>query len=70
LTEIEDKIGRANNETKRIELQIFEELIKKILLNSDKLTLIAKSIANFDLYSSLALLALEKNYKRSNLTNG
>jgi DNA mismatch repair protein MutS len=70
LTEIEDKIGRANVETKRIELQIFEELITKILLNSDKLTLIAKSIASFDLYSSLALLALEKNYKRSNLTNG
>eukprot|EP01080_Neovahlkampfia_damariscottae_P001849 gene1849-990_t len=69
LTEIQDKINRADVEAKKIELNLFEELIQKVLFFADKLTLCAKSIANIDLYSSLALLALEKNYKRANVTN-
>ncbi|WP_370931678.1 DNA mismatch repair protein MutS [Bartonella sp. DGB1] len=62
LSELESKIANASNEALKIELEIFEELRKEIVANTNFFKQICEAISVFDVSASLALLALEQNY--------
>lgn len=69
ISELQDKLSRANEEAKNIELKIFEELTNKIVEKAEELSDLSKSISSIDLYSSFALLANEKNFTRPIITD-
>ncbi|MBR71992.1 MAG: DNA mismatch repair protein MutS [Rhodospirillaceae bacterium] len=64
LSDLEQKITSASEEALQNELLIYDKLLKKVKNNSDSISLTADALANLDLYTSLALLAVEKNYTR------
>lgn len=64
LKEIEEKIINADSKKEAIEKKLFEE-IRGVLLDAiDRIKLSAKSIAELDVYLSLASVAMENNYVR------
>ncbi|KAL9643842.1 hypothetical protein ABK040_016816 [Willaertia magna] len=64
LDDLQDKLGKANQEAIEKELKIFFQLQSKMLEQASSILNAAKSLANVDVYASLALLARERNYKR------
>lgn len=64
LNELAQKIERAGSESLRIELFLFDELCKKIMMVSHQISECARLIANIDVASSLAFMAAQKNYVR------
>lgn len=64
LVELQDKINRAQSEALEIELAIFHELSEKVVSKADAISDCANALAALDVYSSLGLLARERNYTR------
>lgn len=64
LKELENKLLNAEERIKTIEYELFVELRNKIASFSTQLLELADIIAEIDVYASLALVALEKNYVR------
>ncbi|MCR5506802.1 MAG: DNA mismatch repair protein MutS [bacterium] len=62
LSEIEQKILVAQDKCLSLELSLFDELCKSILSRVEDINLLSNAIAKLDLYSSLALLAMENDY--------
>jgi DNA mismatch repair protein MutS len=57
LVELQDKILSASAKALERELELFEELVQKVLLDGDSLSLIAKALAWLDVAASHATLA-------------
>lgn len=64
LTELENKIRGASDKALAIELELFNSLVQEVLICSDDISRTAKAIAEFDVASGLADIAVEKNYCR------
>lgn len=64
LEELQEKLGKAQQEAIDMELKIFFQLQKKVLALAKSLLLSGQAVSSVDVYSSLALLARERNYKR------
>lgn len=62
LKDFEDKILGAEEKIKKIEYEIFVDLRDEIKGYIDKLQIISDTISSTDIFSSLALLALENDY--------
>jgi len=67
LKDLEANILSASDNIYQIELEIFESVSNLLLENSERLSLAAQSVANLDLASSLALLAVKYNFVRPHL---
>lgn len=64
LTELENKIRGAADKALAMELEMFDNLIKDVRLASEDISRTAKAMAELDVSSALADLAVEKNYCR------
>ena len=64
LTELENKIRGAADKSLAMELEIFENLITEVLINSDNISKTARSLAEIDVASSIAELSADKSYCR------
>lgn len=64
LSELEDKIRGAADKALAMELEIFNNLVHDIQLASEDILRTAKAMAELDVASALADLAVEKNYCR------
>lgn len=64
LTELEDKIRGAADKSLAMELQLYDELVETIITNSDNIIKCANALAEIDVATSLADLAVEYNYCR------
>lgn len=62
LKEFEDKILGAEEKIKKLENEIFFNLKEELKNYLDKLQIISDAIANIDIFSSFALLAIENDY--------
>ena len=62
LSEIEQKILLANDKYLSLELNLFDELCKDILDRVDDIEILSNALAQLDMFSSLALLAIENEY--------
>lgn len=69
LRQLESDIINAKEQAIKIELHIFDELVAKIIDNSDKISKTAQSVAGLDVVSNLAQIAEDNNYNRPVLTN-
>lgn len=69
ISTLQDKLSSANEETKNIELKIFEQLTDKVVERAEDLSELSKSISSIDLYSSFALLSTEKNLTKPMITD-
>ena len=64
LTELENKIRGAADRALAMELEMFDNLVKDVRLASEDISRTAKAMAELDVSSALADLAVEKNYCR------
>lgn len=64
LTELENKIRGAADKALAMELEMFDNLVKDVRLASEDISRTAKAMAELDISSALADLAVEKNYCR------
>ena len=64
LTEVENKIRGASDKALAMELELFDNFIKEILVSSDEISKTAKALAELDVGASLSALSIEKNYTR------
>lgn len=64
LTELENKIRGASDKALAIELEIFSNLVQEVLIASEEILRTSRSLAELDVGSALADLAIEKNYCR------
>ena len=64
LTELENKIREAADKALAMELEMFDNLVKDVRLASEDISRTAKAMAELDVSSALADLAVEKNYCR------
>lgn len=64
LTELENKIRGAADKALAMELEMFDNLVKDVRLASEDISRTAKAMAELDVSSALADLAVEKNYCR------
>ncbi|MGL5751959.1 MAG: DNA mismatch repair protein MutS, partial [Paraclostridium sp.] len=62
LKEIEDKILNAEDKIKNLEYEIFVNIRDNIYKNIDRIQSVAKTIANIDVFASLATVAYVNNY--------
>ena len=69
LSEIEQKILVANEKYLSLELEIFNNLCHEILNRVDDITILSNAISELDLYTSLALLAIENDYVKPEVDN-
>ncbi len=69
LKELESKIINAEGNALARELSLFEELVAQVVASAEQLSLCAQGIAQLDVASSLAQLAVEKNYVRPKVDN-
>lgn len=69
LSELENKIRTAAEKSLALELEIYSDLTTEILSRSDNIIQTAKVLGMADVLSSLAELAVEKNYCRPTLDN-
>lgn len=69
LSELENKIINAKDKSQAIELDIFDKLCSIILNCIDDLMNTADILANLDVFSSLAMLAIRENYTRPIVDN-
>ncbi|HOJ49877.1 MAG TPA: DNA mismatch repair protein MutS [Spirochaetota bacterium] len=64
LIEYETKIEEANSKIEEIEKKIFDDLLDYLISNYEVIKSNIEFIKELDLYTSLALLAIERNYVR------
>lgn len=64
LTELEDKIRGASEKALNMELELYADLVKEVLYTSDDIYRTSKALAELDVGSALADLAIEKKYCR------
>jgi DNA mismatch repair protein MutS len=64
LSELVQKLSAASEKALALELQLFEELVKDVILHASDIARIARSLAELDVSLALAALALEKNLCR------
>ena len=69
LTELENQIRGAADRALAMELEIFEDISRQIMLSADDISRTAGALAELDIGSALADLALENNYCRPQLDN-
>lgn len=67
LKEIEDKILNAEEKIKSLEYEIFVNIRNEIYKNIDRTQKVSKTIANIDVFVSLATVAYINNYVRPNI---
>lgn len=67
LVELAQKIEQAADRSVKLELEIFEELLKLLRDNAEGLIEAARAIAMLDVMASLSVLAQEQNYIRPEL---
>ncbi len=67
LKEIEDKILNAEEKIKSLEYEIFVNIRNEIYKNIDRIQKVSKTIANIDVFVSLATVAYMNNYVRPNI---
>ena len=67
LKEIEDKILNAEEKIKSLEYEIFVNIRNEIYKNIDRIQIVSKTIANIDVFVSLATVAYINNYVRPNI---
>ena len=67
LSELETKILNAGGRALAIEKQIFESLRAEIVMSAAELANVARALAEIDLCTALALLAVEENWVRPKL---
>jgi DNA mismatch repair protein MutS len=70
IIELESKINHGTSKAIRLEQEIFDNLVKKILENSGELKALAHSLAKIDVATATALLAKERNYTRPIVNKG
>lgn len=68
--QLESNINQATNQAVELELNLFESLCQSVLSEISRLRAAAQGIATLDVMSSLALIALERNYVRPTITLG
>ncbi len=64
LSELENKLRGSSEKAVALELELFADLVKEILTRGDAIAMASKSLAEIDVASSLAELAVEKDYTR------
>jgi DNA mismatch repair protein MutS len=64
LSELERKITEAADKALAIEIQLFAELVQEVLQRLSELRLTAEALAELDVITALAALAVEQNYTR------
>ncbi len=69
LTELENEIRGASEKVLALELAIYEDLIQDVMSSADDIIKASVSIAELDIGSALADLAIENNYCRPQLDN-
>ena len=69
LKEIEDKITGAEEKSKALEYELFQEIRTQVLTETANIQLTARAIAELDTIGSLAQVSLKNNYKRPNLND-
>lgn len=69
LTKIEQKILLANEKYEALELNLFKELCEEILNKKEDIESFCKSISKLDVYTNLALLAINNNYTKPEIDN-
>jgi DNA mismatch repair protein MutS len=69
LSELERKIGEAADRALKLELEIFEELVAKVRASDIAIIETARALAELDVYSSLAELAVKRRYVRPEIDN-
>ena len=67
LTDLENKIRSAADRALAMEISIFEDITRKIMLAADDICRTANALAELDVGAALADLALENNYCRPEL---
>lgn len=70
LSELETKINQADTKILALELEIFEQLRRRLLTQKEKIVSAANALAQIDVACGLAKAALQNNYVRPILTNG
>ena len=69
LKEIEDKILNAEEKIKSLEYEIFVNIRNNIYENIDRIQKVAKTIANIDVFVSLATVAYINNYVKPTISD-
>ncbi len=69
LTELENKIRSAAEKSLALELELYDSLVTDIMAASDNIAKTAKALAELDVLSSLADLAVEHHYCRPQIDN-
>jgi DNA mismatch repair protein MutS len=69
LSELDDKISRAGERALAIELELFELLVAQLLTRSEEVADAARALAELDVASGLAELAVRARYTRPTLTD-
>ncbi len=64
LKDIENKILGADENAVKLELQIFDDLVKEIKLHIDEFLQTAKAVQAIDVLQSFAMVALNNNYNK------
>jgi DNA mismatch repair protein MutS len=64
LSELESKIRGASEKSLALELEIFDDLVKEIIVKANDISKAAKVLAQIDVATALAELAIEKSYVR------
>ncbi len=67
LTELENNIRGAAEKSLAMELELYDELVKEIIIASDNISHTAKALAELDVGAALADLAVENDYTRPKL---
>jgi DNA mismatch repair protein MutS len=70
LSDLENKMRGATDRALAMELDIFENIRRRILVSADDICRTANALAELDIGAALADLALENNYCRPQLDNG
>ena len=69
LIEFEEKVTNAESKRNALEYEIYSGLRKSLAIKSPIIKQLALQVAQLDALLSMALLAIEKNYNRPELTN-
>ena len=69
LSELDDKISRAGERALAIELELFEDLVAQVLARDDAVATTARALAELDVATALAELAVGARYTRPTLSD-
>jgi len=67
LTELENKLRSATEKALALELSIYDDLVRSVIIEADDISRSAAAVAELDIGAALADLALEYNYCRPKL---